>query len=442
MSEQGSELASPSIAKGSNENGLTVIEGCRACGKDDDHAHLLLCEACNDEYHTYCLSPPLDAVPRGDFFCTNCKFLKSFIANDELDLQVSALPPLYTSRYMEIIWAAGGQSFGWWPACIYDPRLVIGNARKLALKNLGKKHLVYFFGCPKSPFTVLIDQKCMEWQHGLIQDFDLGKAARSMGKKKFQMFEWALQAAKAENEKSIESRLDWNHQNDPYVDANVTTSSRGSFQSTSNSNSGNSYRVLNQNGNDDISNPKKKAKKSQDTTIKDLQATRRSNRPVKPTTILENSIQEQNTKTTKTNKIFKTNRQSIIDVINAMDGNETNDSNHIEGFDDSEHFFCKILKKIDEPLDAPILYDVNIGFITLPCKKSSTFLDARKSIETEFDTNSLSNNRSWKFYIPHLGPLSTKQEEKFALFDLLIANGDGMIGDGTSRYPLKIIILE
>ena len=43
--------------------------GCLACGEDDDHANLLLCEGCNAEYHTYCLSPPLRAVPAGDWFC-------------------------------------------------------------------------------------------------------------------------------------------------------------------------------------------------------------------------------------------------------------------------------------------------------------------------------------------------------------------------------------
>eukprot|EP00970_Alexandrium_tamarense_P015987 scaffold5874_cov90-Alexandrium_tamarense.AAC.1 len=40
-------------------------EGCRVCRRDEDHANLLLCEACNDEYHTYCLSPPLQEVPDG-----------------------------------------------------------------------------------------------------------------------------------------------------------------------------------------------------------------------------------------------------------------------------------------------------------------------------------------------------------------------------------------
>jgi hypothetical protein len=44
-------------------------EGCALCGKDDDHPNLLLCEACDTEIHTYCLSPPLDSVPDDDWFC-------------------------------------------------------------------------------------------------------------------------------------------------------------------------------------------------------------------------------------------------------------------------------------------------------------------------------------------------------------------------------------
>jgi hypothetical protein len=36
-------------------NHETFGTGCLACGADDDHANLLLCEACNAEYHTYVL---------------------------------------------------------------------------------------------------------------------------------------------------------------------------------------------------------------------------------------------------------------------------------------------------------------------------------------------------------------------------------------------------
>jgi len=59
--------------------------GCLACGEDDDHANLLLCEACNAEYHTYCLEPPLRAVPTGDWYCgmynANCKSHNQIMCN-------------------------------------------------------------------------------------------------------------------------------------------------------------------------------------------------------------------------------------------------------------------------------------------------------------------------------------------------------------------------
>ena len=47
----------------------SVESGCRICGFDDDHANLLLCEGCETEVHTYCLTPPLEKVPTGDWFC-------------------------------------------------------------------------------------------------------------------------------------------------------------------------------------------------------------------------------------------------------------------------------------------------------------------------------------------------------------------------------------
>jgi len=49
--------------------GVLCGTGCLACGGDDDHANLLLCESCNAEYHTYCLEPPLRAVPTWDWYC-------------------------------------------------------------------------------------------------------------------------------------------------------------------------------------------------------------------------------------------------------------------------------------------------------------------------------------------------------------------------------------
>uniref|UniRef100_A0A8C1W8R9 [histone H3]-trimethyl-L-lysine(4) demethylase n=1 Tax=Cyprinus carpio TaxID=7962 RepID=A0A8C1W8R9_CYPCA len=42
------------------------------CGKGNDEDRLLLCDGCDDSYHTFCLIPPLNDVPRGDWRCPKC----------------------------------------------------------------------------------------------------------------------------------------------------------------------------------------------------------------------------------------------------------------------------------------------------------------------------------------------------------------------------------
>ena len=45
---------------------------CRQCRGTDDGNLMLLCDRCDDCFHTYCCRPPLDAVPEGDWFCQRC----------------------------------------------------------------------------------------------------------------------------------------------------------------------------------------------------------------------------------------------------------------------------------------------------------------------------------------------------------------------------------
>ena len=71
------------------------------------------------------------------YVADRCHRRDRLTGDDGLDSLVSALPPSYTSRFGEIVWAAGGVGFGWWPACVYDPRLTVGGARQLARKILG-----------------------------------------------------------------------------------------------------------------------------------------------------------------------------------------------------------------------------------------------------------------------------------------------------------------
>ncbi|KAK9404648.1 lysine-specific demethylase 5B [Crotalus adamanteus] len=45
---------------------------CLLCGSGNDEDRLLLCDGCDDSYHTFCLIPPLQDVPKGDWRCPQC----------------------------------------------------------------------------------------------------------------------------------------------------------------------------------------------------------------------------------------------------------------------------------------------------------------------------------------------------------------------------------
>ncbi|XP_061074889.1 lysine-specific demethylase 5C isoform X2 [Conger conger] len=45
---------------------------CRMCGRGDEDEKLLLCDGCDDNYHTFCLLPPLTDPPKGDWRCPKC----------------------------------------------------------------------------------------------------------------------------------------------------------------------------------------------------------------------------------------------------------------------------------------------------------------------------------------------------------------------------------
>mgnify|MGYP002623174365 CR=1 FL=1 len=50
---------------------------CKACGEGNDDDKLLICDKCLGGYHTYCLNPPLEEIPDGEWFCHHCRDVES-----------------------------------------------------------------------------------------------------------------------------------------------------------------------------------------------------------------------------------------------------------------------------------------------------------------------------------------------------------------------------
>jgi len=48
---------------------------CEICGSNDEDEDdmFLICDNCNNGYHTFCLKPPLTKIPEGAWFCERCK---------------------------------------------------------------------------------------------------------------------------------------------------------------------------------------------------------------------------------------------------------------------------------------------------------------------------------------------------------------------------------
>ncbi|EPX74120.1 Lid2 complex subunit [Schizosaccharomyces octosporus yFS286] len=48
-------------------------EQCEFCASDSNPESILLCDGCECAYHISCLDPPLNAVPKDDWYCDSCK---------------------------------------------------------------------------------------------------------------------------------------------------------------------------------------------------------------------------------------------------------------------------------------------------------------------------------------------------------------------------------
>ncbi len=344
------------------------------------------------------LSPPL--LP---WFILPAKCKQPLYEDDGLDKLVNALPPAFTSRFGEICWAQGGVGFGWWPAFIYDPRLTVGSARQLARKNLGKRHLVYFFECHDAPFACLLDSKMTKWEDGLLEDYHMGKSAKSSGRARIRLFQQALQAATVEMGKPVELRMEFNHTDQPQILPSPK------FQKPK-------RRLM----------PEKKHLKENGTINGTLNGSKRR-RQIRGFPLLSDLAtmdQKQN---------YVPTRRNLNRALEALA--VANAACQAESVEDGE-LCCKLLKRISER------ETVNVGFVKLPSRLRSTFEEARKVIEDELE--GLSAEKEWRFFVPTLGPMSRKQESTLGpMYKFLrLTTCDPHLGEGTLMSPLRLVMKD
>lgn len=97
---------------------------CLVCGRGDEEDRLLLCDGCDDSYHTFCLIPPLQDVPKGDWRCPKCV------------AEVSQQTFLLTHNMLFlcfVMFLNSGQTY-----CGYLCRNAVNRGRRLALSRQGR----------------------------------------------------------------------------------------------------------------------------------------------------------------------------------------------------------------------------------------------------------------------------------------------------------------
>lgn len=100
---------------------------CLVCGSGGEEDRLLLCDGCDDSYHTFCLIPPLHDVPKGDWRCPKC-LAQVGIRQKTRGMRDAprrlnnspffSLPPLGMLQTSGGVWLRAGVQ-GLFPACIW-----------------------------------------------------------------------------------------------------------------------------------------------------------------------------------------------------------------------------------------------------------------------------------------------------------------------------------
>ncbi|ETW00188.1 hypothetical protein, variant [Aphanomyces invadans] len=60
-----------------DDDGSVVADLCEVCNINENDELSLICDACDKVFHTYCLNPPLEHIPPGDWVCPQCLHTKT-----------------------------------------------------------------------------------------------------------------------------------------------------------------------------------------------------------------------------------------------------------------------------------------------------------------------------------------------------------------------------
>lgn len=242
-----------------------------------------------------------------------------------------------------------------------------------------------------------------QWEDGFLEEHDLGKVAKAGGRNRFTSFERALQVAQLEHGKPIEMRMDWNHQS---------------------------------------SSPKPKSKKRSNSLVEDPPEEK------KPKAVASNNANGLSALSSLT-QTTHARRRNLTATLNSFN---SGNANAIEPSEDGV-LVCKILRKLSmsdsiTSSTEGLEFSSNLGFVTLPSRQLATFASIRKVIDSDLDDDVFPSDsrgrKKWKFYVPKLGPVSVKQEEKIGpvLEFLKSTTNDAQLGTGIASDPLKVVIVN
>lgn len=77
------EVKVTKVEKSVEEEVIDDTTFCELCHQSDREDIMLLCDGCDSGYHMDCLTPPLEEVPAGDWFCSACSLLNRTTSRNE-----------------------------------------------------------------------------------------------------------------------------------------------------------------------------------------------------------------------------------------------------------------------------------------------------------------------------------------------------------------------